>query len=171
MQFYDTIIEFAYAADAMLKEDPTRAPSSIRGTALYEALTKTRTVGMQGRVVIDDYGLKEGHFVIRNVWGTSLPLARLPLPIRGFCRAWTGINRGALVAHCTWGRTSAEAQRFALGALTDGPRPCREAECAGDAARHLRQVGDAHRQPWRVGDRPERQHHVGVPGQARALHG
>ena len=81
MQFYDTIIEFAYAADAMLKEDPTRAPSSIRGAALYEALTKTRTVGMQGRVVIDEYGLKEGHFVIRNVWGTSLPLARLPLPI------------------------------------------------------------------------------------------
>ncbi len=86
VQFYDTIIEFAYAADAILKEDPTRAPSSIRGAALYEALTKTRTVGMQGRVVIDEYGLKEGHFVIRNVWGTSLPHALRPLPIRGFCR-------------------------------------------------------------------------------------
>ena len=96
VQFYDTIIEFAYAADAMLKEDPTRAPSSIRGAALYEALTKTRTVGMQGRVVIDEYGLKEGHFVIRNVWGTSLPLARLPLPMRGFCRGvdWNQ-SRGA----------------------------------------------------------------------------
>ena len=95
VQFYDTIIEFAYAADAILKEDPTRAPSSIRGAALYEALTKTRTVGMQGRVVIDEYGLKEGHFVIRNVWGTSLPHALRPLPIRVLSRLDWNQSRGA----------------------------------------------------------------------------
>jgi hypothetical protein len=70
IQFYDAVMEFAHGVDAVLRQDPQRSPTSIRGADLYEAMTTMPPfVGMQGKIVLDAYGLKEGHFAMRNVWG------------------------------------------------------------------------------------------------------
>ena len=68
-QLYDAFMAFANAADAILKSDPTTAPSAIKGSKLYDTMLKTRFVGSQGKFVLDGYGLKDGHFLMRNVWG------------------------------------------------------------------------------------------------------
>ena len=72
MQFYDALMEFVNGVDAILRKDPKTPPTSIRGAALFEAMTTMPTfVGMQGKIVLDLYGLKEGFFAIRNNWGKT----------------------------------------------------------------------------------------------------
>jgi hypothetical protein len=68
-QMYDSFMMFAYAADAMLQQEPSLSSGSIRGPRLYDALLKTRLAASQGKIVLDGYGLKDGHFLMRNVWG------------------------------------------------------------------------------------------------------
>ena len=60
---------FANAADALLQKDPSMTAGQIRGANLYDAILKNRFVASQGKIVIDGYGLKDGHFAVRNLWG------------------------------------------------------------------------------------------------------
>ncbi len=70
LQYYDAVMEFAHGADEALRKDPRLAPTSIKGPVLFDAMTTMLPfVGMQGKIVLDEYGLKEGFFAVRNVWG------------------------------------------------------------------------------------------------------
>ncbi len=70
-QFYDATMEFVQGVDAMLRGDPQRPTSPLRGADVIDAILNDMEhfVGVQGKVVVDAYGVKEGNYVIRNIWG------------------------------------------------------------------------------------------------------
>jgi hypothetical protein len=70
VNYYDAVMHFAQAASSMLEDEPTAAPE-LRGKALYQKLTsgKPKFVGLQGRHVVDGFGAKEGHFVLKTIIG------------------------------------------------------------------------------------------------------
>jgi hypothetical protein len=68
-QYYDSLMMFAHAADALLKQDPSLPAEEVRGKRLYDSILKTRFVASQGKIVIDGFGLKDGFFCVRNIWG------------------------------------------------------------------------------------------------------
>ena len=70
-QFYDATMEYVQGVDAMLRKDPQRLTSPLRGADVVDAIVSYMEpfVGFQGKIVVDAYGVKEGNFIIRNVWG------------------------------------------------------------------------------------------------------
>ncbi len=50
MTYFDAIIMWGYAIDAMLKETPNMDASGLRGPKLYESMLKTPSVGVQVRL-------------------------------------------------------------------------------------------------------------------------
>jgi hypothetical protein len=73
MQYYDALMHFAQAASSMLEDKPGTDAAAIKGKALYQKLTsgKPSFSALQGRHVVDGFGTKEGHFVLRTIIGTE----------------------------------------------------------------------------------------------------
>ncbi len=103
VQFFDAVMIFANAADKLLRDNPKRDLSTLKGPDLFKAMTKNEFTALQGRMVIDLFGTKEGHFVVRNVWGQgdtmtlppvllldTLAVAVIPLAVEPI--TITGIN-------------------------------------------------------------------------------